>query len=107
MTTTPRDAAVCSDSVDRIIATERLGRPDASPEACARNLYTTFAAHPDLANTLWLVQGLKSAIGLARHENILLMRDFRDAAPGAAAVAEHDAFLRANPHLNEADPNAR
>lgn len=99
--------AVVLDSVERMIVAERVRLPDVGPEVIARHLYTSLAAHPDTPNALWLIQGLKSVIGRERTENSRIMSDFRDAAPGAAAVAEHDAFLRANPHLNEADPNVR
>lgn len=95
------------DVVERMISAEREQRPDVGPEVIARHLYSSLAAHPGLPNSLWLIQGLKDQINRERTEQLRLMRDFKDAAPGAAAVAEHDAFLRANPHLNEVDPNVR
>ena len=76
-------------------------------EAIARHLYAYLAANPDMSNALWLIQGLKGVIGQERTEQTRIMGDFKDAAPGAAAVAAHDSFLRANPHLNESDPNVR
>lgn len=95
------------DIVEQIIVAERTKLPNAGPEVIARHIYSSLAAHPDVPNSLWLIQGLKEVIGRERTEQRLIMRDFHDAAPGAAAVAAHDAFLRANPHLNEAEPNAR
>lgn len=100
-------AAQPSASFETLIAEARAKLPDAGPEAIARHLYTYLAASPDMSNALWLIQGLKDVIGRERAEQSRIMGDFKDAAPGAAAEAAHDSFLRANPHLNESDPNVR
>lgn len=100
-------AAQPSASVEALIADARAKMPDAGPGAIARHLYTYLAANPDMSNALWLIQGLKDVIGRERTEQSRIMGDFKDAAPGAAAVAAHDSFLRANPHLNESDLNVR
>ena len=94
-----KEYAVDYRSIEDLIADERKKYPNAGPEAINERLYSSFVAG-GYENTSWLFTGLSQALGRARHEKNLILRDFAEADPGAAAVAKHDSFLRANPHLN-------
>lgn len=90
-------------SVETIASFFRNKHPKASAGAVARHVLTALVAHGTGPNTAWMLAEMLADRNRADHDRSMILADFRDAEPGAAAVAEMDSFYRANPHLlNEA-----
>jgi len=71
----------------------------ASAGGLLRQLVLSLGAYGGSPNLLWLLNELRDESARASFDRMRILADFRDADRGAAAVAEHDSFLRNNPHL--------
>ncbi len=90
-----------SDTAEQHIAALREKHPNASAGGIVRQLILSLGAYGGSPNLLWLLKEMRAEAGRADYDRQMILSDFRDADRGAAAVAEHDSFLRANPHLGD------